>query len=396
LGDNLQTKDGSKPTEEVLGGKTAVGIYFSAHWCPPCRGFTPKLAEMYTKTFKGKGMEIVFVSSDRDTSSFEEYYGEQPWCALPYEQRELKDSLNKKFKVKGIPSFVILGADGAVITTEGRSAVMEDPEGKSYPWHPLSAEEKKKEILESLGSDLVGKTNGKFIGLYFSAHWCPPCRGFTPKLAEWYKNGLKEKMEIIFVSSDRDQKSFDEYFAEMPWLSLPFDKREAKDKLSKICEVEGIPSFAVLKPDGSILTTDGRSKVGGDPTGASLPDGWLPQPFNDVNDDPSDLNDEKCIIALGGDALMAEAVKAVAAETYEAAGKDISAMPYRFFKGPDGGVTQQIRHLTKIDGDKLVFLDIDSDGAFYVCDKASPSAADVKAFIAEVSAGKVERKQLQK
>jgi len=215
-------------------------------------------------------------------------------------------------------------------------------------------------------------------------------------LAEWYKNGLKEKMEIIFVSSDRDQKSFDEYFAEMPWLSLPFDKREAKDKLSKFCEVEGIPSFAVLKPDGSILTTDGRSKVGGDPTGASLPDGWLPQPFNDVNDDPSDLNDEKCIIALGGNALMAEAVKAVAAETFEAAGKDISAMPYRFFKGPDGGVAQQIRHLTKIDGDKLIFLDIDSDGAFYVCDNASSSAADVKAFIAEVTAGKIERKQIQK
>eukprot|EP00961_Rhodomonas_salina_P072869 978910-Rhodomonas_salina.2 len=64
------------------------------------------------------------------------------------------------------------------------------------------------------------------IGLYFSAHWCPPCRGFTPKLAEAYNkiraNG--KALEIIFVSSDKDEKSFADYHAEQPWLALPFDK----------------------------------------------------------------------------------------------------------------------------------------------------------------------------
>merc|ERR1712117_594811 len=70
------------------------------------------------------------------------------------------------------------------------------------------------------------------IGIYFSAHWCPPCRGFTPKLADMYKNGLKDKMEIFFVSSDRDQASFDAYFAEMPWQALPFERRAEKSLLS--------------------------------------------------------------------------------------------------------------------------------------------------------------------
>ena len=73
---------------------------------------------------------------------------------------------------------------------------------------------------------------GKVLGLYFSAHWCPPCRSFTPKLAEWYSRlttgPLKDKFEIVFVSSDKDEDSFDSYFDEMPWLALPFHEREHK------------------------------------------------------------------------------------------------------------------------------------------------------------------------
>ena len=29
-------------------------------------------------------------------------------------------------------------------------------------------------------------TGAPFLGLYFSAHWCPPCKAFTPKLVETY------------------------------------------------------------------------------------------------------------------------------------------------------------------------------------------------------------------
>ena len=69
-------------------------------------------------------------------------------------------------------------------------------------------------------------------GLYFSAHWCPPCRGFTPVLAEYYNewqaSNPGKKLEIVFLSSDRDQGSFDEYFKEMPWAALDFSKSETK------------------------------------------------------------------------------------------------------------------------------------------------------------------------
>ena len=87
--------------------------------------------------------------------------------------------------------------------------------------------ENKKEVdVQSLTGE------GNVVGIYFSAHWCPPCRAFTPQLADWYKkfkagsNG--SKFEIVFVSSDRDESSFKEYFGEMPWLALPYGKRDKK------------------------------------------------------------------------------------------------------------------------------------------------------------------------
>ncbi len=62
------------------------------------------------------------------------------------------------------------------------------------------------------------------ICLYFSAHWCPPCRNFTPVLAKLYNQWNKDgkQIEIIFVSSDNDLKSYKEYFESMPWISIPF------------------------------------------------------------------------------------------------------------------------------------------------------------------------------
>ena len=59
--------------------------------------------------------------------------------------------------------------------------------------------------------------------LYFSAHWCPPCRAFTPTLAEFYtKHQQSKNLEIIFVSFDRNEESFKEYVKDMPWLSIEF------------------------------------------------------------------------------------------------------------------------------------------------------------------------------
>ncbi len=51
-GKTLKKRDGSSSaTETALKDKKLVLFYFSAHWCPPCRGFTPKLKDFYAVRF---------------------------------------------------------------------------------------------------------------------------------------------------------------------------------------------------------------------------------------------------------------------------------------------------------------------------------------------------------
>lgn len=314
FGERLLSSAGEVKTADALSGKKAVAIYFSGHWCPPCRGFTPKLAEWYNSNLKAKGLEVVFVSSDRDEAGFKDYFGEMPWLALPYEERDKKEEMSKMFKVQGIPAVVILGPDGSLISKDGREAISGDPTGEEIPWKPKSFEEifSEAKLLGSGGTTCLGSSlKGKVFGLYFSAHWCPPCRGFTPQLAGWYNTDLKSKgFEVVFVSSDREEKAFNEYFAEQPWLALDYGDRKRKEQLSNLFGVNGIPSFVIIDKDGSVITKDGRAALSGDPTGVEFP--WHPKPVSNLKAGPGSVNEVATVIAFceSSDAAAQAAVEA--------------------------------------------------------------------------------------
>ncbi|KAJ1418558.1 putative nucleoredoxin [Ochromonadaceae sp. CCMP2298] len=126
FGPELLTKEGVQPTEQALAGKTRIGIYFSAHWCPPCRGFTPVLSEFFEQLEEedASALQIIFVSSDNDDASFTSYYGSMPWMAVPFAATDKIQALNTKFEVRGIPSFVVLdAADGSVKDADARTTV---------------------------------------------------------------------------------------------------------------------------------------------------------------------------------------------------------------------------------------------------------------------------------
>lgn len=94
--------------------------------CGPCKQFTPQLAKFYEDmNKKGKKFEIVWISGDRGVDEFIDYYSQMPWAALTVENvNALGQTLNEKYKVKGIPHLVILdGDDATVYTLDGRTKV---------------------------------------------------------------------------------------------------------------------------------------------------------------------------------------------------------------------------------------------------------------------------------
>ena len=403
LGKTLVSKDGERSTADALGGKT-VGLYFSAHWCPPCRGFTPKLAEWYP-ALQAKGLEIVFASSDKDEAAWQDYFKDMPWLALPYADRDLKAKVSKQFKVSGIPTLVILNAQGEVITTDGRDKVTNDPTGKNFPWTP-------KPFAEVLGTSFVGKNGlvgkeaieGKTLGLYFSAHWCPPCRGFTPQLATLYSKlqDQGKNFEIVFVSSDKDEEAFAEYYATMPWIALPFENREAKQELSGMFEIQGIPALVILDADGTVINKNARGNAGSDKEGTQFP--WHPKSVNDVAQGCEGIDEKPSLVVLAKslDSTAQEAVEAavtqVADQVYQDAKANKREPEFNFFiaksnEGPIGRI-EELCFVTPESAITALLLDIGDDGAFY--EITEPINAEVvRKSMKEFTVKTLKRKQMK-
>lgn len=107
----------------------------------------------------------------------------------------------------------------------------------------------------------------KIVALYFSAHWCPPCRGFTPQLREWYDAVRKSggALEVVFVSADRSAKEMAEYMRQSHgrWVSLEWADRSSQRELSERYGVQGLPTLVAIEPrSGRVVSAEGRADVG--------------------------------------------------------------------------------------------------------------------------------------
>jgi nucleoredoxin len=103
--------------DEELAPKQIYGLYFSAHWCPPCRKFTPQLVAYYNQiAHDHPEFEIIFVSADKSAEDMATYMRESgmPWPAIEYGKLANVPAL-QKYAGRGIPDLVIVDASGKVL-----------------------------------------------------------------------------------------------------------------------------------------------------------------------------------------------------------------------------------------------------------------------------------------
>lgn len=360
-----------------------------------CRRFTPLLRDFYIKLKSRSDVEdfeVLYCSMDRSDAEFQKYAAEMPWWCLPYKSPVL-GKLANLYECQGIPHLVILDRDGTVLVPDGVGEVATDPDGQNFPWRP-------KPLVDLLppsylASDRslrpMSELDQKYLMLYFSAHWCPPCQQFTPKLNKAYKalKAQRDDFELLFVSSDHDPDAFEGYFAEMAFCALPYEEREAKAAIANRLQVRGIPCLCIFGPkpddrgDRPLINRDVRYLIEGGDYLAEFP--FYRKPYGDLNTAQDNINSIRSIIVFheaGDDEEQHQVVQALkkASELYK--GREETRF---YWATMPTGLTTTVRDALKLgpvaDLPLMVLLDIPNGGSYYVSDLKEVSPESVIFFI---------------
>jgi thiol-disulfide isomerase/thioredoxin len=179
-----------------------------------------------------------------------------------------------------LPASEVLAVQTELVAKEHRKAVQLEESRKRNTLYQARLAEKRNappetavvpagNIASLVKGELVSSRNGllhpyldaefekkKVIGLYLSAHWCAPCRQFTPKLVAYYNKvaAAHPEFEILFVSYDKTASVMERYMRDdqMPWPALNFDKVAGNDALRKYFG-DSIPCLVVVDENGKVI-----------------------------------------------------------------------------------------------------------------------------------------------
>jgi nucleoredoxin len=130
----------------------------------------------------------------------------------------------------------------------GSDAISQFLKGDLVQWHNGAV----------VHADETALANKKLIAFYFSAHWCAPCRKFTPQLVDYYNRVAAQhpEFEIVFYSLDKSPFAFETYMREanMPWPAIDYAKVKGKEAIAKNAG-DGIPSLVLVDSAGNVISS---------------------------------------------------------------------------------------------------------------------------------------------
>jgi len=114
--------NGSPFDPKSVAGKVVL-VDFWATWCGPCVAEIPNVMEQYKK-YHDKGFEVIGVSLDEDVEALKAFVDERkiPWPIL-FEKpggQGWRHPLATKYGVSGIPTVILVGRDGKVVSLDVR------------------------------------------------------------------------------------------------------------------------------------------------------------------------------------------------------------------------------------------------------------------------------------
>lgn len=192
--------------------------------------------------------------------------------------------------------------------------------------------------------------------------------------------------QLVFVSSDRNQAAFDEYFGEMTFCALPFDDRKAKEALSHRLGVQGIPSLIMLGPvegnDRPVLNDKVRPIIEEGDYLSEFP--FKPKPYGDLAFASDSINSHRCLVVFheGGDDDEQEDLQ----ETLKMAAENSSDKDLKFLWAlAPNGLAKAVRDALKLGPVKedpvMALMDIPDAGSYYVSGETEITMDSIQKFL---------------
>ncbi len=108
---SLKDVNGREFTLSSLRGK-AVILSFWATWCPSCKEEMPRFSKVY-KEMKGRGLEIVAVSSDYSIGYLKDYLSQNSFDFIMLFDE--KRSVTRQYKVPYLPVAFLIDKNGMIV-----------------------------------------------------------------------------------------------------------------------------------------------------------------------------------------------------------------------------------------------------------------------------------------